>query len=66
MQSPKLRGNILSKFMPSVVCAIQPEWIFLQRVTKFKGQAFAGVEKILPVTFLPRCRRSEYTVSEEI
>ena len=31
----------------AVVCEIQPEWIFLQHVTKNTGYAFAGVEKLL-------------------
>ena len=34
--------------------AIQSEWIFLQRVTKDTGQAFAGLETFLRETFLPR------------
>ena len=35
----------------AVVHVIQPEWIFLQRVTKKMGYAFAGAEKLLQETF---------------
>ena len=38
----------------AVVCSIQSEWIFLQRVTWYTGGAFAGVEKMIRGTFLPR------------
>ena len=37
-----------------MVDAIQLEWIFLQRITWGTGDAFAGVEKIIRETFLPR------------
>ena len=37
----------------AVVRAIQSECIFLQRVTMDTGDAVAGVEKIIPETFLP-------------
>ena len=37
----------------AVVCAIQPEWIFLQYVSWDTGDAFTGVEKIIHETFLP-------------
>ena len=37
-----------------MVCAIQLEWIFLQRITNNMGDAFAGVENMLWKTFLPR------------
>ena len=37
-----------------MVRAIQLEWIFLQRVTKNIGDIFAGVEKMIQETFLPR------------
>ena len=33
---------------------IQSEWIFLQRITWDTGGSFAGVEKIIRETFLPR------------
>ena len=36
-----------------VVCAIQLECIFLQRVKKDTGQAFMGVVKVMQETFLP-------------
>ena len=38
----------------AVVHEIQPEWIFLQCVTWDTGDAFAGVEKMIRETFLPR------------
>ena len=34
--------------------AVQLEWIFLQYVTKDKGQAFMGLELFSQETFLPR------------
>ena len=37
-----------------MVRAVQLEWIFLQRVTWDTGYAFAGVEKMIRETFLPR------------
>ena len=37
----------------AVVCTIQSEWIFLQRVTWYPGDEFAGVEKIIWETILP-------------
>ena len=37
-----------------MVCAIQSEWIFLQRVTWDTGDVFAGVDKMIRETFLPR------------
>ena len=36
------------------LCAIQLEWIFLQSVTWDTGESFAGVEKMICKTFLPR------------
>ena len=36
-----------------VVHAIQPEWIFLQRVTRNARSAFTGIEKLLQETFPP-------------
>ena len=38
----------------AVVCAIQSEWISIQRATWDTGDSFAGVEKMLHETFLPR------------
>ena len=35
-----------------MVCVIQSEWIFLQRVTWDTGDSFAGVEKAIWETFL--------------
>ena len=36
-----------------VVCLVQLEWIFLERVKKDTGYTFAGVDKLLWETFLP-------------
>ena len=36
-----------------VVCAIQSEWIFLQRFPWDTGDAFWGVDKMTQETFLP-------------
>ena len=36
-----------------MVHAIQYEWIFLQRLTKYMEQAFTGVGKVLWENFLP-------------
>ena len=38
----------------ALVCAIQPEWMFLNCVKKYKGYVFAVVEKIIQEIFLPR------------
>ena len=35
----------------TVAYEIQPEWIFLQRVTKNTGHAFEGLEKVLREKF---------------
>ena len=37
----------------AVVCEIQLEWIFIQRVTKNTGDSFLGVETMLWEIFLP-------------
>ena len=37
-----------------MVRAIQSEWIFIQHITWDTGDAFAGVEKMIRETFLPR------------
>ena len=34
--------------------AIQLDWIFLERVTCYTGDAFAGVDKMIRENFLPR------------
>ena len=47
-------GEYLQDSSTVVVFVIQSEWIFLQCVTKDKGHAFAGVEKLLWETFLNR------------
>ena len=46
----KMLGEYPQESYVAVVCVIQPEWIFLQRVTKDTGCAFLGVEKILQET----------------
>ena len=38
----------------AVVRAIKSEWFFLQRATWYTGDAFAGVEKMIQETCLPR------------
>ena len=38
----------------NLVNAVQPEWIFLQRVTWYRRDALAVVEKMIWETFLPR------------
>ena len=50
----KVTGNFPQKSYAAVICAIQFEWIFLQRVMKDTGQAFARVKKFLRETFFPR------------
>ena len=47
-------GKYPQEIYAAVVRAIQSEWIFLQRVTWDTGDAFAGVEKMIRETFLPR------------
>ena len=47
-------GKYIQESYAAVVHEIQSEWIFLQRVTWDTGDAFAGVEKIIRKTFLPR------------
>ena len=37
-----------------MVSEIQPEWIFLQHVNCDTRDSFAGVEKMISETFLPR------------
>ena len=37
----------------TVACAAQLKWIFLQHAMKDMGQAFMGLEKFIPETFLP-------------
>ena len=46
-------GKYTQESYPPVVSAIQSESIFLQRVTWYMGDAFAGVQKIIRETFLP-------------
>ena len=47
-------GGYLQESYAVEVCAIQPEGVFLQGVTKNMVDVFAGVENILQETFLPR------------
>ena len=42
------------KSYAAVLCAVQSEWIFLQHVTWNTGELFAGAEKMIRETFLPR------------
>ena len=50
----KTTGKYPQESYAAVVHAIQSLWIFLQRVTWYTWDAFAGVEKIIWETFLPR------------
>ena len=50
----KSTGKYTQESYAAVVIAIQLEWCFIQRVTKNMGDVFAGVEKIIWETFLPR------------
>ena len=50
----KTAGKYPQESCAAVVRAIQSEYIFLQRVTCDTGGAFAGVEKMIRETFLPR------------
>ena len=50
----KTAGKYLQESYSAVVCAIQPERIFLQHFTWDTGDAFAGVDKMIQETFLPR------------
>ena len=47
----KTVGGYLQESYAVVVCAIQPEGIFLQGVTKNMVDVFAGMEKLLRETF---------------
>ena len=49
----KMLGEYPQESYVAVVCVIQPEWIFLQRVKKDTGCAILGVEKILQENLLP-------------
>ena len=37
-----------------MVCSILSEWLFLKPITWDTGDAFAGLEKMIRETFLPR------------
>ena len=50
----KTAGNHPQESYAAVVRTIQLEWIFLQHVTWFTIDAFAGVERMIWETFLPR------------
>ena len=49
----KITGKYPKYIYAVVVCEIQSEWIFLERVTWDTGDTFAGAEKIIWETFLP-------------
>ena len=49
----KMAGKYPQKSYAVVVRAIQLEWIFLQHVIKYIGQAFVVVGKVLRENFLP-------------
>ena len=73
----KTAGKYPQESYSAVVCAIQSEWIFIQCLTWYTGNLFAGVEKMIRETFLPRLffgknknplprrRRSEYNTGQE-
>ena len=46
-------GKYPQESYAAVVCAIQSEWVFLQRVTRDMGDAFVVVKKMIWETFLP-------------
>ena len=48
----KTAGKYPQEIYSAVVYAIQSEWIFLQYVTWYTGDVFAGVEKMIWETFL--------------
>ena len=50
----KTAGKYPQESYAAVVCVIQSEWIFLQRITWDTGELFAGVKKTIQETFLPR------------
>ena len=50
----KTAGKYPQESYSAVVCAIQSEWIFIQCLTWYTGNLFAGVEKMIRETFLPR------------
>ena len=50
----KTSGKDPQEIYTVVVCEIQSEWVFIQRVTWEMGDAFAGVEKMIWEDFLPR------------
>ena len=50
----KTAGKYPQESYSTVVCVIQSEWIFIQCLTWYTGNLFAGVEKMIRETFLPR------------
>ena len=50
----KTAGKYPQESYAAVVCAIQLELIFLQHINWDTGDAFAGVDKMIRETFLPR------------
>ena len=49
----KTAGKYPQESYAAVLCEIQSEWIFIQRVTWDTGDLFAGVEKMIREIFLP-------------
>ena len=58
----KTVGRYPQESHATVVRAILSEWTFLQLITRNKGYAFIGMEKLLRETFSPRLylRKSKY------
>ena len=50
----KTTGKYPQDSYAAVLCVIQSEWIFIQCLTWDTRNAFAGVEKMIQETFLPR------------
>ena len=44
-------GKYPQEIYAAVVCEIQSEWIFSQRVTRNMGDSFSGIEKLTQETF---------------
>ena len=49
----KMADNYPQESSAAVACAVQSEWIFLQRMTNNIGQAFMGLKTFLQETSLP-------------
>ena len=50
----KTAGKYPQESYTMVVNSIQLEWIFIQCINWYMGEAFAGVEKMIQETFFPR------------